>query len=89
MSPTNTLSGGNSPSASSKDSGTDSDTDFIQHQRHAQQQLSHSDTEDTTEQNQSSPMRDRDQKQVVSESSMWEMPASGSTRSESVLSQMD
>ena len=84
MIPTNPLSGENSPSACS----TDSDTDFIERQCYARQQLTQSDTEDTTRQTQSSPSGDGDLKQAVPESSIWEMPSYDRTRSESVLSQM-
>ena len=77
MIPTNPLSGRNTPSACS----TDSDPDFIERQRYARQQLSPSDTEDTTRQDQSSPLQDRDQNEGVTESSIWEMPSHERTRS--------
>ena len=88
MIPTNLLSGGYPPSACSTGSGTDSDTDFIEGQRHVRQQLSYSDTEDTTRENRPIPLPDREQNQAASESSIWEMPSYEWTRSESLLSQM-
>ena len=82
------LSDGYSPSACSIDSSTDPDTDFIDRQRHARQQLSYSDTEETNREHGSSPLLDRDQNQAVSESSIWQMPPSERTESESVPSEM-
>ena len=85
---TGLLSDGYSPSACSIDSSTDSDTDFIARQRHARQQLSHSDTEDTDREHCSNPLPDRGQDQAVSESNIWQMPPSERTESESALSEM-
>ena len=84
MIPPNALHGGSSPSACS----TDSDTDFIERQRYARQQLSHSDTEDTTPEAHPSPLRDGDKDQAVSESKIWGMPSYDRTRLESVISQV-
>ena len=85
---TNPLSGGYSPSACPTDSITDPDTAFIDRQRHARQQLSHSDTEDANREHGLSPLPDRNENQAVSESSKWQMPPSERTESESVLSEM-
>ncbi|KAK0511271.1 hypothetical protein JMJ35_005844 [Cladonia borealis] len=85
---TDLFSGGHSPSACSLDSGTNPDTDFIDRQRHARQQLSLSDTEDTTRQIKTSLWLDGDQNQAVSESNIWDIPSYEGTPSESVLSQM-
>ena len=88
MTSTDLLSDWYSPSAGSTDSSTDRDTDIIDRQRRARQELGHSDTEDTSREHCLSPLPDRDQNQAVSENSIWQMPPSERTESESVLSEM-